>query len=206
MGTNGLGQRRAFAVVPILRGTVYAVGSWDAEAVLAEPIGRRVPPWVFPILMWAACLLVAYVAVHRLVIRHVAELRRQMREFADHRRLPGGALRPGAPAELAEMAGGFAAMAERILREDAETEDRLHEQKVLLREVHHRVKNNLQLISSIINMQIAPESTRWRRATCCAGCRTGCWAWRPSTATSPRPAPAPSARTSCCARSWTSSP
>ena len=154
MDTNGLGQRRAFAVVPILRGTVYAVGSWDAGAVLAEPVGRAVPAWVFPILMWAACLVVAYVAVHRLVIRHVAELRRQMREFAEHRRLPGGELKRGAPVELAEMATGFASMAERILREDAETEDRLHEQKVLLREVHHRVKNNLQLISSIINMQV----------------------------------------------------
>ena len=77
-----------------------------------------------------------------------------MREFAEHRRLPEGALKAGAPAEIAEMETGFSAMAERILREDAETEDRLHEQKVLLREVHHRVKNNLQLISSIINMQM----------------------------------------------------
>ena len=153
-GTDGLGRRRAFAVVPILRGTVHAVGSWDDAATLGASFGQAVPAWVFPILMWLMGLVVAYVAVHRLVIRHMRELRRQMREFAEHRRLPEEGLAPGAPAEIADMAATFAAMAERILREDAETEDRLHEQKVLLREVHHRVKNNLQLISSIINMQM----------------------------------------------------
>ena len=153
-GTDRLGRQRTFAVVPILRGTVHALGSWEDGATLASPLGRAVPAWLFPILMLAASLVVAYVAVHRLVIRHMAELRLRMREFADHRRLPHGELAPGAPAEIAEMDAAFAAMAERILREEAETEDRLHEQKVLLREVHHRVKNNLQLISSIINMQM----------------------------------------------------
>ena len=153
-GRDGAGRERAFAVVPILRGTVHAIGSWDPDVALAGPVGEGVPAWAFPILMWVISLVVAYVAVHRLVIRHVDELRRQMREFAEHRRLPEGALKAGAPAEIAEMETGFSTMAERILREDAETEDRLHEQKVLLREVHHRVKNNLQLISSIINMQM----------------------------------------------------
>ena len=153
-GTDRLGRPRTFAVVPILRGTVHAMGSWEDDAALASPLGRAVPAWLFPILMLAVSLVVAYVAVHRLVIRHMAELRLRMREFADHRRLPHGELASDAPAEIAEMDAAFAAMAERILREEAETEDRLHEQKVLLREVHHRVKNNLQLISSIINMQM----------------------------------------------------
>ena len=154
VGRDRLGRLRTFAVVPILSGTVYGMGSWDGATHPTGPFGLAVPTWAFPILMWAISLVVAYVAVHRLVIRHMRGLGRRMREFAERRRLPDGTLDADAPVELAEMEAAFGSMAERILREEAETENRLHEQKVLLREVHHRVKNNLQLISSIINIQM----------------------------------------------------
>ncbi|MEM7521398.1 MAG: sensor histidine kinase, partial [Pseudomonadota bacterium] len=97
---------------------------------------------------------VAFWALNRLAIRHIQKLGRQMRRFALNRHLPNATLGAGVPTELIEMEATFINMGESILRDEAAQEDSLREKNILLKEVHHRVKNNLQLVSSIMNLQI----------------------------------------------------
>lgn len=145
------GEPRVFSAVPIFGSSVYAIASWPRDK-LANP--SPLAAWLFPVVMWLATLGVTYLALNRLVIRHVRTLGRQMRRFARNRTLPELRVDDDQPAELFTMASTFRAMAEEILHDEALLENSIHEKNGLIREVHHRVKNNLQLIASIMNMQI----------------------------------------------------
>ncbi|RDW12061.1 sensor histidine kinase [Paracoccus thiocyanatus] len=149
------GQRRVFSVVPVVPGLVYALGSWNrAESGITGIDITRRTALILPLILWAASLAVAYFAVYRLVLRHIRELRSQMRRFAIGDRSAPPPVLADAPAEIEDMSQTFHNMARILIRDEEAMEAAVDEKTVLLKEVHHRVKNNLQLIASIINMQI----------------------------------------------------
>ena len=77
-----------------------------------------------------------------------------MRRFAIGARSVPPPVLTDAPAEIEDMSQTFHNMARILIRDEEAMEASVNEKTVLLKEVHHRVKNNLQLIASIINMQI----------------------------------------------------
>lgn len=148
------GDDRVYTVTPLVSDVAYALAVWTPQQA-GQGIGWLThSPLVFPLLMWAVSLAVAFWAIHRLVIRRVNELVARMRRFGRDRSLPDRPPSPGTPFELREIELAFRQMADSILRDEARMENAFRERGVLLREVHHRVKNNLQLISSIISMQL----------------------------------------------------
>lgn len=147
------GTNRTYAVVPIVTGNLYLMSSWVPETT-TKLAALRLNTYLPTVLMWLAGLIVSAFAAERLVTRHVRKLNAAIVRFAqgDRRLQPIDA--NGAPVELGELADAFATMTDSITRSEADLEDSVHQKEVLLREVHHRVKNNLQLISSIMNIQI----------------------------------------------------
>jgi two-component sensor histidine kinase len=150
---SATGESHVYAVVPLVRNHLYVLAVWPRTAATGL-IEAAVPSFLFPVLMWAASLLVALVAAELQVLRHIRALRETITQFADGSRALPRLDFETAPAELRDVGEAYERMAESVIHDEAELEDTIHQKEVLLREVHHRVKNNLQLIASIINMQI----------------------------------------------------
>ncbi|MBD12886.1 histidine kinase dimerization/phosphoacceptor domain -containing protein [uncultured Roseovarius sp.] len=152
---NQDGITRDFAVVPIVGDRVLALGSWEPRHKSGWLPGYEGTFALYlPLAMWVITIIVAYIGVNHLVIRHVRRLRSWMRLYAAGRGGLDKARLDNAPEELEVVAEAFRAMTRRLSEQERRLEEDLNEKTVLLREVHHRVKNNLQLISSMLNMQI----------------------------------------------------
>jgi two-component sensor histidine kinase len=150
---GGDGIERLYAIVPVVDGELYALSTWPFDHGLSGDFYLRNPA-LFPALMWLASLAVAWFATSLFVTRHVVKLRRTMRDFAKTRRITTVKEFQTAPGELRDVADTYIGMTDMVLRDEAKIEDALRQKDVLLREVHHRVKNNLQLIASIMSMQM----------------------------------------------------
>ncbi len=154
------GEKRVFAVSAMIPGSVVLVGSWPASS--ARESASRFSVFLsilFPALMWAVGVTVAYFSVQRLVIRHISKLRSAMRQYALGELHGGRVELDNPPEELADTARAFNRMVLFLAQAEAQQEQDLRDKEVLLKEVHHRVKNNLQLIASIMNMQARTAKT-----------------------------------------------
>jgi signal transduction histidine kinase len=107
---------------------------------------------LLPILMWAAGGIIGWIVLDRLLLRPLGLMQRAIAVFSRGEG-PLALPRLKTPArEIRELGESFQRATETLKAHEAELAEGLANQKRLTREVHHRVKNNLQVVSSLISL------------------------------------------------------
>jgi two-component system, sensor histidine kinase PdtaS len=105
-----------------------------------------------PILMWLWASLVGWIIVQRLLLRPLGRIQKIISAYKPGDRgvdLPA-VVSPAA--EIGALGQAFSEVTRTVARHEAELEAAVVRQTRLVREVHHRVKNNLQVVASLLNL------------------------------------------------------
>ncbi|MDX6750696.1 sensor histidine kinase [Geminicoccaceae bacterium 1502E] len=148
---GGDGRRWAYAAAPIGTGLLSVVVGLPVErwSWLQPDLVLGV---LVPTLMLALAVIAIWIATDYLVNRHIVSLAQAARALS-RGELGTVAVPRGAPREIEELAWTLAFMTRRVHEREAALEASLAQKDLLLKEIHHRIKNNLQIVTSLLNLR-----------------------------------------------------
>jgi two-component sensor histidine kinase len=146
------GAWRLYAISPLLDGRIFVILGTPLLVAIG-PLALQFAWGVFaPILMWGLAVAVVWFGIEHLVVRWITYLDRITSAYAAGRHSVRPERTVAAPAEIRNLGETFTRMADLISARETELQESLNQKELLVREIHHRVKNNLQLVMSLLNL------------------------------------------------------
>lgn len=144
----GVMQRTVVSRARLAQSNVFATASVGAMPISAAEIATI----IMPLLMWLIAAMLGWWIVDRLLLRPIVGMQKAVSAYR-----PGGPAiaipEPYTPAtEIRDLGQAFVRVTGTIAAHEAELEAAIARQARLVREVHHRVKNNLQVVASLLNL------------------------------------------------------
>jgi two-component sensor histidine kinase len=107
---------------------------------------------LLPVMMWIAAGVIGWWIVNWQLLRPLATIQRVVSSYRPGERpLELPSLKSPAR-EIGDLGQAFDNVTRTVARHEAELEAAVERQTRLVREVHHRVKNNLQVVASLLNL------------------------------------------------------
>lgn len=148
------GQDREAAIVPLADNDFYALLSAPKPLPIALENVSAFGNFALPLLAWLLALVTAWLAMDRLVLRWLDYLRRIAGLYASGKlSVQPLRARRQAPGEINVLADTLEEMAVRVRDRTENLENAIAARDAAMKEIHHRVKNNLQIINSLLSLQ-----------------------------------------------------
>ena len=157
-GTRSMILRDSFEDGPLVRQIRHSRDVADGRLRLSIMLGA--PPIsaaelltiLLPVAMWLFACLIGWLIIDRMLLRPLAGMQRAVSAYQPgDRELAIPSLATPAR-EIGDLGEAFDRVVKTVARHEANLETAVDRQTRLVREVHHRVKNNLQVVASLLNL------------------------------------------------------
>lgn len=150
-GPDGTGY--SYTVVPLSGEYAYAAFAMRDSDLFTGMYLHVATDLLLPVLMLGAASLAIWIATDRLVTQWIVYLRRIATAYGRGHYAVRPAALADAPSEFRLLGETFSTMAAAVQDRDRELREALKQKSLLIKETHHRVKNNLQIVMSLLSLQ-----------------------------------------------------